>query len=57
MHVTTVCAYGVMDSTMVFGTISSGSNPDRRTKKKQTVYIKLNKKKGNDIITALRRKI
>lgn len=27
-----LCAYGVMDSTMVFGTISSGSNPDRRTK-------------------------
>ena len=26
-----VRAYGVMDSTMVFGTISSGSNPDRRT--------------------------
>ena len=27
-----ICAYGVMDSTMVFGTICSGSNPDRRTK-------------------------
>ena len=26
------CSRGVMDSTMVFGTISSGSNPDGSTK-------------------------
>ena len=27
------CSRGVMDSTMVFGTISSGSSPDGSTKK------------------------
>ncbi len=26
-----ICSRGVMDSTMVFGTISSGSNPDGST--------------------------
>ena len=27
-----ICAHGVMDSTMVFGTISEGSNPSGRAK-------------------------
>ena len=36
-----LCLYGVMDSTMVFGTISSGSNPDRDAKKRMNSHYRI----------------
>lgn len=41
---------GVMDSTMVFGTISSGSNPDGSAKKLYKKFFRIVMKQGKILV-------